>query len=241
MKYFTKEFQRLEQLIIHPFELKVDERTQEFSENLFNELYDNFKKDVCANIPSDSEYYDSMPKLVYESNIAYIEKYFPREILSKVSDIRFLAIQRCTQDVYNEIMAFLAKHRAIYDKAMQDYREEYQRNFSAREPRFAQYSLHDCKVVSFEWKRKDLIMNFDNRGGFTDRNVVIFKNAKIFEKENGIEGSWWICDELYKTEYGYEFHGLLEHFENLEHKYLYFTVACENMKMFKKIKFKFNK
>lgn len=231
MRYFTKDLQRIEKIFSRPFELKVDERTEKFSESLFNEIYESFKKDVCVNIPSDSEYYNSLPEKMYESNIAYIEGSFPQEILSKVSDIRFLALQRCTKSVYDEITAFIAKHRAIYDKAIKDYQEEYQRNFPKRIPDFAHHTLHDCKVISFEWKRKKLIMTVDNSGGLTDRNVVVFENATILEKEDGVEGSWWLYDELYKTEYGYELHGLTECFENSERKYLYFTVACKNIKM----------
>lgn len=234
MRYFTKEIRRLEQIFSIPFELKTDERTKEFSEDLFKELFEDFKKDVCEYIPPDSEYYDLLPKQTYESNIVYVEKYFPKEILSKVSDIRFLAIQRCTKAIYDEITAFFAKYRALCDKATQDYFEEYKRDFSDAPPPFTQYSLHDCKITSLEWKGKDLVMHLDNSGGLTDRNVVVFEKAEILEKEDGIEGAWWLYDELHKTENGYEFHGLIERYENSEWYDLYFTVACKDIKMHKR-------
>lgn len=67
------------------------------------------------------------------------------------------------------------------------------------------FRLHDCIVLSVE-KRKDITILLDSSGGFTEENRLIFHDAIIIQEDKAVDGCWWIYEELYKTQDGYEVH-----------------------------------
>lgn len=70
-----------------------------------------------------------------------------------------------------------------------------------------EFGFHDCKVTELIVDR-DIIMRFDIKGGFTDKNKITFVSSEIIKDDKFIVGSVWIYDELYRTEHGYEAHML---------------------------------
>ena len=50
----------------------------------------------------------------------------------------------------------------------------------------------------------------------------MFKNAEIIEQDGDLSGAWWLYDEIYKTDNGFEIHALLENDE-----LMYLTIKCE--------------
>ena len=105
---------------------------------------------------------------------------------------------------------------------MDELMEAEKREFGDEMPEFTKESFHDCEITALEKDGGDIVIRF-NTGGFTDCKGVIFKNAEIVEQDGELEGAYWLYDEIYKAENGFEIHALLTG-EDLK----YFTVRCED-------------
>ena len=56
----------------------------------------------------------------------------------------------------------------------------------------------------------DLILTLDNSDGFTNIKQIIFKDCTVLKQDSSLHGAWWLYDEIYKTDKGYEIHALLQ-------------------------------
>lgn len=98
----------------------------------------------------------------------------------------------------------------------EDYRKHYQ-SIKNRLPENAiklfEDTLHDSRLLSMERPSEDvLILNLDCRGGihyFTDIRVT-FVGVKEFHTTEVQEFGWWLYDEVYVSEKGFEYHVLLD-------------------------------
>lgn len=160
----------------------------------------------------------------YRRAVRKLRKVLPDDILSKVADIRVLALDVTSADVKRLITAFSKKHRREVNRVFKELEKAEKREFGDNLPDFDQENLHDCKVLSCRMKGKNLVLELDNSGGFTAATEVIFKNAEIIEREGRLTGAVWIYDEIYKCERGLEIHALLWYSNGLR----YLTVQCEN-------------
>jgi hypothetical protein len=178
-------------------------------------------------------------KQALQSNVKYLKRNLPDEILQQIADIRVLALDRASADIKKEITAYCKVNEKAVDSAINAYWKEYKMSFKNGEPTFAEnFNFHDCIVVACRKKGKDIVLtldnsgveysNFhdcivvarkkggdivlslDNSGGFTTINQIIFKNCSILKKDKPLHGAWWLYDEIYKTNDGYEIHTLLD-------------------------------
>jgi hypothetical protein len=149
-------------------------------------------------------------KQALQHNVKYLERNLPDEILQKIADIRVLALNRTSTDIKKEITAYCKANRKAAESAAKAYWKGYKKNFRNGEPAFAEkFYFHDCKVISCRKKGKDTILTLDNSGGFTTISQIIFKNCSILKKDTPLHGAWWLYNEIYKTNDGYEIHVLL--------------------------------
>ena len=155
-----------------------------------------------------------------EYNIELLERSLPGYILEKVADIRVLALDYCTNEVKWLIENYCKENEEKTERAMTELMEEEQREFGEKMPEFTKESLHDCEITAVEKDGGDIVVRF-NTGGFTDCKGVIFKNAEIVEQDGDLIDAFWLYDEIYKAENGFEIHALLTG-EDLK----YFTVKC---------------
>ncbi|MFZ3132006.1 MAG: DUF4085 family protein, partial [Desulfosporosinus sp.] len=119
-----------------------------------------------------------------------------------------------------------AKDKAVR-QAVKEYWREYRKAFKNGEPPFAEeFNFHDCNVKACRKKGEHIVMELDNSGGFTEIEKVIFKNCTVITKESSLHGAWWLYDEIYKAENGYEIHVLLL---SPQMKLLYFTITAEDV------------
>lgn len=158
-----------------------------------------------------------------EYNIELLENSLPEYILEKVADIRVLALDYCTSEVKWLIENFCNENEEKTERAMDELMKAEKREFGGKMPEFTKESLHDCEITAVENVGGDIVIRFDNSGGFTDCKGVKFKNAEIVEQDGDLIGAVWLYDEIYKTENGFEIHALLAG-EELK----YFTVRCED-------------
>ena len=109
--------------------------------------------------------------------------------------------------------------------AREMYEEHLKADFGGNLPDFwKKLRLHDCEVYLARFDENDFIMVFEE-GDIK----VTFKNAKIIEQEDDICGAFWVYDELYKSENGYEIHAMLAKYGGKKTEYLYLTVDCRDV------------
>ncbi|UUZ87205.1 DUF4085 domain-containing protein [Paenibacillus sp. P26] len=69
-----------------------------------------------------------------------------------------------------------------------------------------QFRFHDCRVTELV-SGKQIVMKLDTQGGFTNTNKITFDAVdEIVRQDEHIVGDYWIYDELYRTDCGYEVH-----------------------------------
>jgi len=144
-------------------------------------------------------------------NTKHLKSKLPNEILQKVADIRVLALNYASSDVKKEIAAFCKANDKSGKDAMKSYWKECRKTFKHDEPSFLDdFNFHDCKVISYRKKGMDLILTLDSSGGFTNVNQIIFKDCNVLKQDSSLHGAWWLYDEIYKSDKGYEIHVLLQ-------------------------------
>ena len=118
--------------------------------------------------------------------------------------------------------------RAIRE-AMDAYHQQYVKNFASHEPDFGKAHLHDSVVLSYRQEGGDLVMDLEpdltniTRLVFKDCEVLnldVFigskkpgsaaKRAAILKQPEPLKDAWWLYDEIYPTDGGYEIHILLD-------------------------------
>lgn len=158
-------------------------------------------------------------------NVKHLKANLPTDILQKVADIRILALNHASAEVKREITAFCKANDESGKDAMKAYWKEYKKTFKRCEPVFVEsFNFHDYKVVSYRQKGNDLLLGLDNSGGFTGINQIIFKDCIVIKQDSPLRGAWWLYDEIYKTDNGYEIHVLLQNKELIE-----FTISTTDV------------
>jgi len=143
-------------------------------------------------------------------NIKWLKTNLPDEILRNVADIRVLALDRASAAIKKEITAFCKANNKVMKSALEAYWKEHKKRFRHNEPSFLEmFNFHDCIVISCRKKGTDLIITLDNSGGFTNINQIVFKNCIIMKQDKPLYGAWWLYDEIYFSDRGYEIHALL--------------------------------
>ena len=109
-----------------------------------------------------------------------------------------------------------------------------------------EHSLHDAFVRSMKWEGEDLIIEFEVEDPeerladirendpelleemgeahflFPEIKAIRFRDAEILKQEEPLENTWWLYDEIWKTDRGYEIHALLWK----EHGVFEMTIEC---------------
>jgi hypothetical protein len=199
MKYFTKA--RYEELQISGF-LCFPETENEWEENIaiYEEEGLNFaescrealeyrKQDLLRFLP------ESFHSYIYDGTL---NSQFPS------ADLRAMAKQ------------WRSEYEERVKRIGSEYRSHYQSIKHKLPPqivKLCEKSLHDAKVLSFEKFNDDIfILLLDCSGGYHYlTNVKItFRGVKELSYQENLIGSYWLYDEVYAVEAGFELHVLLE-------------------------------
>ena len=222
-------------------QLRADDRAAVFSEEFFQSLWEKkcddmlaMREDVCYeyDMPWDEE----DERRYFEENYRREEEIFrtrtPAKILSKVADIRVLALGLCTEEVYRDF----EEYRALCEKWTEKTMEEawnMQKAQGLEKVWTGGYSLHDSCVQSVKREGEDLVIEFEVEDPeerladirendpelleemgeahflFPEIKAIRFRDAEILKREQPLENAWWLYDEIWKSERGYEIHALL--------------------------------
>lgn len=215
--------------------LKVNYRAEEFSEEFYQEVYEKEKKkyiefqlevakklkkiywlnffkyliqgnlkQIKEEIMDENEIEESFDYKL-KNNMENLKSKLPSRILNKVSDIRVLALDYASREVYDLIKEYCEDNKRYVDKKINEYSKLQEKQFKNKSLEFKEESFHDSLISEIRKENNNLTIKLKNKHGFTDKSKVIFVNYNIILDE-GINKSWWLYDEIYVKEDKYEVH-----------------------------------
>ncbi len=146
----------------------------------------------------------------------------PGEILQQIADLRVFTLGYCTKDMLRQLKELSIENVRKTDQISQEYRQAQQAEPLPEELR-NHFHFHDCTVTEM-LSGDDLVIRLDTQGGFTQLNKITFVAPDIIKQDEGIVGKFWLYNELYRTDDGYEAHVLLDGKEMAE-----FIVRCRDI------------
>jgi hypothetical protein len=223
----TKEWYETMQKAGYHLPLKVSKCAEVFSSYYFKKLYKSeekawlqLQKDFFEYANGSQLEQEELPafdpeqekknfKKEFRHNVKHLKRNLPDEILQKIADIRVLALNRASTDIKKEITTYCKTNERAVESAIKAYWKDYKKSFPNGEPAFAEnFKLHDSTVISCRKKGKDTVLIIET-GGFTSFSQITLKNCTILKQDMQLHGAWWLYDEIYRTNDGYEIHVLL--------------------------------
>ncbi|MBU3202482.1 DUF4085 domain-containing protein [Clostridium estertheticum] len=232
MNYFTKGWYELCQKTSNHLLLKEERQAEAFSEEYFQELYNEkltvfldlheqaashlaecevAKESYIPHEPFDREkaYQHFHKAFIY--NQEHIKKILPKEILKKIADIRVYVLDKASRQVINAVTLFCEDNEKLVSRTINEYKEYYKKALKSFDRNMVEnINFHDCTIIDIKQTEQSLSILFDNSGGFKDIDVIQFENYKIIKQDALLQNSWWLYDEIYKTNGKYELHILLQ-------------------------------
>lgn len=119
-----------------------------------------------------------------------------------------------------ELRMLVNRWERDYERRMEKLDEEYQQHFESikaelppNAAELVENGLHDAVVLSVERPSEyQLVLTLDCSGGFhyfTDVRFT-FEGVTYSNVPADFKGAWWLYDEIYKTEDGFELHTLFD-------------------------------
>ena len=226
MRFLTKEWYQTMTDGSLGVQLRADDRAAVFSEELYQQVRAEKLKEWLADQRENlEEAYDEAAERqsfaeLHSRELEEFQTRTPAQILAKVADIRVLALGLCTEEVYRDF----EDYRALCEKQTVKTMEEawnMQKAQGLEKVWTGEHSLHDAFVRSMKWEGEDLVIEFDREIDpelleelgeeflFPEIRAIRFRDAGILKQEQQVENAWWLYDEIWKSERGYEIHALL--------------------------------
>ncbi len=191
--------------------------------------YNEMRKCAYESYLNRPEYNEETEKKLFKTrylcNLRNLKNELPEEIQTMVADMRVLALNYCTAEVKKAIAGYSRANENAVKASVKAYDRESEKSFKKQIPEFLkEFGFHDCDVISCRKRGGDIVLTLDNAGGFTRMSKIIFKNCTVLEQDARLSGAWWLYEEVYKVDGGYEIHTLLK-----KRKLIYFTVRAEDV------------
>jgi hypothetical protein len=197
-------------------EFSIDNRTSEFNEDLFFEIYNKRKREYDNEYMingTESENFECFYKDTYSNYL----KIIPNEIKRAVADFRVFALRVVSQEVYDMLKSYSTLKEIEYKNIYDEYFCIFNRDVKSCSPRTynaLKYNIADLLILSAEITNQ----NFDiaiSLGESDDYEVhpdilISLKNAQIIEQNENMRNNWIICKEVYFYEEKIEFHLLCD-------------------------------
>ena len=119
-----------------------------------------------------------------------------------------------------ELRMLVNRWEQDYERRMEELSDRYKQHFESIKAELpptavelVENGLHDAVVLSVERPSEDqLVLTLDCSGGFhyfTDVRFT-FEGVTYSNVRADFKGAWWLYDEIYKTENGFELHTLFD-------------------------------
>lgn len=230
MKYLTKKwYQTMQKTDMH-IPLKVSKKAETFSEEYYNELYKQEERQFIKwqkEILQAKSQFDQLLK----DKIEILKHKLPTKILSKVADIRVLALNRASASIKEEITAYCMEQNILVQKALNHYCKYYDKEFKNCNNKFIKSSsLHDSLIIDIIKEQDRLTIKLDSSASFSVAKSIIFEGYTILEEEMNFINGWWLYEEIYKIDNQYELHILIDVPTNEQKSNLgYFTIRARDI------------
>lgn len=215
MKLLTKEWYQTMTDSGLGVQLVVDKRAADASEEVFQALW-NEKLDEWMELRAElgEEFDEGQERRLFREGYLRDLEIFrtrtPAKILERVADIRVLALGFCTEEVYRNFEDYRALCEKQTEKTM---KEAWNLQKAQRQDKVwtGEHSLHDSRVLTMNREGEDLLIEFerDEDADWPQIRAIRFRDAGILKQEMPAPKSWWLYDEIWKSERGYEIHALL--------------------------------
>lgn len=247
----------------HKFE--VDARVSICSEELFHELYEKAEQKWLSMWNSREEEiskrirekngdlskfrHEIMFQPLQVKKVQFKEHYefmlrrcsgaLTDELRQVVADTRLFALGYVTEEALRIVDRYAKECRENIERTCQKEANVRQGLFIEHEPVWLKdFDFHDEIVESAHVQATDFILKFkDGYGGFGQYKKVIFQNANILERDEPLIGAYWLCEEVYPLEKGYEIHVLLS--VDLFFEPLYLTLICDDVQYMEEKKWEY--
>ncbi|SEL10522.1 Protein of unknown function [Paenibacillus sp. OK003] len=141
-----------------------------------------------------------------EWNFQYQSQHLPKEIVEQIADIRVFTLGYCTREVLRQLKKRSAENMKEMNRVSKEYREAILAQDISDELR-SRVQFHDCTVTEL-LTGEEVVIRFDTLGGFTNMNKLTLTAPEIIKQEGEIVGTYWLYQELYRMDNGYELHVL---------------------------------
>ncbi len=186
LKYFTKEL--VEEMQVYGF-LVLPESEEEWEEMLRS--YEN-----------DGMNYIDLIKEELEFRKKDLLKYLPESIHPYIHN-KTLRTEYPSHELREIITNWCENHDEKFRRLCKEYYESYgkiKNELPEAVVQFHKRSLHDAKVISFEYirEKQECIMVLDHFDGEKKRVSLTFNGVVDVKIEENIEEAYWLYDEVYK-------------------------------------------
>lgn len=174
----------------------------EEEKDVFNKRIEEYDSRGPFDVDKYKMEFDKRQDIIQSENINNI----PSNLYSQIADPRVFALGYCTKEILSQLKELSKENKIKVNEALDEYRRA-QNEEAVPEQLQERFGFHDCQVMSCEFNQ-DIVFYLDTSGGFTDNNKITFKDAKIIKQEKPLEESYWLYEELYIVQDGYEAHML---------------------------------
>ncbi|NLV98287.1 MAG: DUF4085 family protein [Clostridiaceae bacterium] len=189
-------------------------------EEFIEQLIESFDKRPAFSAEKTKELFAE----IYQASLDAAKENLPPEIYSQIADPRVFALGFCSDEIYNLVRDFSISNNRESMQVLEDYEDMMRLQNIPRQLR-QRFGFHDCKITGWLSQGKDLVLTLDTEDGFTSDNRITFLDVTVLLDEN-IVRLYWIYDELYKTENGYEVHILCDGDRTAE-----LTLRCSDIRI----------
>jgi len=145
-------------------------------------------------------------KEMMEWSVQSQKERLPQNIVEQIADIRLFTLGYCTREILLQLKKQSAENTREMDRVSKEYREAILAQDIPDEIR-SRVQFHDCTVTEL-LTGEEAVIRFDTSGGFTNMNKLTLIAPEIIKREGEIVGSYWLYQELYRIDNGYELHVL---------------------------------
>ncbi|QLG41999.1 DUF4085 family protein [Paenibacillus sp. E222] len=186
------------------------------------ERIDKLIADFDVRPPFDELQHRIAFKDMQEWDYKHQKERLPKKIYEQIADIRVFTLGYCTREVMLQLKKQSAENRREMEHVSNEYRDVILAQDIPHEIR-SRVQFHDCTVTEL-LTGDEVVIRFDTRGGFTNINKLTLVATEIIKQEGMIVGSYWLYQELYRIDNGYELH-VLFYGENMPE----LIVRCEDI------------
>lgn len=186
-----------EQIKNTSYDVFIEDRTED--EDFLTEEFVMWK---INNDPAEAEFYAAGR---IAERIERLKTILPREIISRIPDIRIFALNHADGATIEMITGYAEECRRFAAETDFRFEEEYPaRTEPIPAEIWEEYGFKGGRIKKLLRKGRDVIIYIDNAGSGSDVTAMYLEDADVQRLDDGLDGAEWIYNELYLINGEYE-------------------------------------